>query len=151
MLLGCASKQSLSTNADKIEITPKLIFLNYTIKKTSDGNRTIRFINKIVTEGKLKNHNNKSVETGVSGDLQLFQLDKKSNILQSIIIKNPFTKTFEYADESKSFQMKKIDLDSSRFSLRLQLRPNTKHISIHGISDSKNKTKLLIKTKLNQL
>lgn len=151
MLLGCASKQSLTTNTDKIEITPKIIFLNYTINKTSDGNRTIRFINKIVTEGKLKNHNNKSVETGVSGDLQLFQLDKKSNILQSTIIKNPFTKTFEYVDESKSFQMKKIDLDSSRFSVRLQLRPNTKYISIHGIGDSKNKTKRLIKTKLNQL
>ena len=151
MLLGCASKQSLSTNTDKIEITPKIIFLNYTIKKTSNGYRAIGFINKIVTEGKLKGHNKNSKEEPVTGDLMCYQLDKKSNILQSIIIKNPFIKTFEYVDESKSFQMKKIDLDSSRFSLRLQLRPNTKYISIRSIDDSKNKTKLLIKTKFNQL
>ncbi|MDO5978040.1 hypothetical protein [Flavivirga spongiicola] len=149
MLLGCASKQGLSTNTDKIEKTPKIIFLNYTIKKTSDGKKTIRYINKKVTEGKLKNHTKNSKEEPVTGDLMCYQLDKKSNILHSTIIKNPFTKTFEFVDESKSFQMKKIDLDSSRFSLRLQLKPNTKYISIHNISNSKNKTIPLIKTKLN--
>ncbi len=150
MLLGCASKQSLSTNADKIEIPPNIIFLNYAIKKTSDGNRTIRFINKKITVGKLKNHNNKSPKTSVTGDLMLFQLDKKSNRLQNIIIKNPLTKTIEYIDESKLFQRKRIDLDSTQFSLRLQLKPNTKYISIYNISDSKSHTTTpLIKTKLN--
>ncbi len=150
MLLGCASKHSLSTNTDKIETAPKIIFLNYSIKKTLDGNRTIRFINKKIVEGKLKNHHNRFLKTGTSEDLQLFQLDKKSNTLQSIIIKNPLAKTIEYVDESKSLQTKKIDLDSTPFSLRLQLRPNTKYISIHPISYSKNQTAPLIKTKLNQ-
>ena len=151
MLLGCASKQSLSTNMNEIETTSQIIFLNYAIKKTSNGNRTIRFINKKVTEGKLKNHNNKSIENSVPGDLQLFQLDKKSNILQTTIVKNPLTKTIEYVDESKSFQTKSFDLDSVQFSLRLQLKSNTKYISIHDISDSKKETTPLIKTKLNLL
>ncbi|MDD7886408.1 hypothetical protein [Flavivirga sp. 57AJ16] len=149
MLLGCVSKQGLSTNTDKIEKTPKIIFLNYTIKKIPDGNKAIRFIDKKVTEGKLKNHNENSKQDPVTGDLMCYQLDKKSNILQSTVIKNPFTKTFEFVDASKSFQMKKIDLDSSRFSLRLQLNPNTEYISIHDISDSKNKIIPLIKTQLN--
>lgn len=151
MLLGCASKQSLITNTNKIDTPPKIIFLNYAIKKTSNGNRTIRFVNKKVAEGKLKNHNNESIENSTSGDLQLLQLDKKSNILQSMIVKNPLAKTIEYVDESKSFQTKSFDLDSVQFSLRLQLKPNTKYISIHDISDSKKATKPLIKTKLNLL
>ncbi|GAA3636794.1 hypothetical protein GCM10022397_23010 [Flavivirga jejuensis] len=147
MFLGCASKQSLlTTHTDKTETTPKIVFLNYTIKKIPNGDRTIRFINKIETEGKLKNHNNKSLETSLPGDLQLFQLDKKSNIIQSIIIENPLAKTIEYMDESKSFQSRRVDLDSTQFSLKLQLKPNTKYISIHSINKSKSKTKPLIKT-----
>ncbi|NMH87753.1 hypothetical protein [Flavivirga algicola] len=149
LLLGCVSKRSISTNANNIETSPKIIFLNYAIKKTSDGNRSIRFINKKVTEGKLKNHYSRSLESAASGDLQLFQLDKKSNILQSIIIKNPLAKTIEYVNESKSLQSHSIDLDSTRFSCRLQLNPNTKYVSIHGLNTTKNQSIPLNKTKLN--
>ncbi|WP_158655262.1 hypothetical protein [Flavivirga eckloniae] len=151
MLLSCASKQSLTTNKDKIETSPKIIFLSYAIKKTSNGDRTIRFVNKKIAEGKLKNHNSISVENSKSGDLQLFQLDEKSNILQTMIVKNPLARTIEYVDDSKMFQTKHFDLDSVQFSLRLQLKSNTKFISIHHISDSRKETKPIIKTKLNLL
>ncbi|MDO5972120.1 hypothetical protein Q4Q35_20160 [Flavivirga aquimarina] len=149
MLLSCAVKQSLAKNTDKIEKNPQIIFLNYAIEKTPDGNRIVRFISKKIVEGRLKNHNKNSKEAYISGDLICYQLDKKSKKIYSTIIKNPLTKTIEFVDESKSFQMKKMDLDSAQFSLRLQLKPNTKYISIHSINDPKKKSKSLIKTKLN--
>ncbi|TGV02028.1 hypothetical protein [Flavivirga rizhaonensis] len=149
MLLGCASKQSLSTNTNKIEKTPKIIFLNYTIKKTSNGNRTVSLINKIITEGKLKDHNKNSKKEPVSGDLMCYQLDKKSNILQSIIVKNPLKKTVESLNDSKSFQTSHIELKHTSFSLRLKLEPQTKYISINEITQVKKEIKPLIKTKIN--
>lgn len=145
MLLGCAAKQSLSSSSEKIEANPQIIFLNYAIKKTSNGDRVIRFINKKVVEGKLKNHNNESIENSKPGDLQLFQLDKKLNILQTMIIKNPLTKTIESLNDSKSFQTHNVELKSTPLSLRLSLDPRTKYISINEI----NQTKPLIKTKIN--
>ncbi|GAA3616559.1 hypothetical protein GCM10022396_38520 [Flavivirga amylovorans] len=149
MLLGCASKKSLSTNTNNIEKTPKIIFLNYTIKKTSNDSRTVHFINKIITEGKLKDHNKNSKKEPVSGDLMCYQLDKKSNILQSIIIKNPLKKTVESLNDSKSFQTNSIDLNSTSFSLRLKLEPYAKYVSINEITQDKKEVLPLIKTKIN--
>ena len=135
-----ASKSSIA-----IESNPKIIFLNYSIKKNSNKVRSIRFIDKKITDGKLKNQSN---DIGSSDDLVCFQLDKKSTILQETIIKNPLTKNIEYLDASKSFQRKQIDLDSTQFSIRLQLKPKTKYISISDFSTFENQGKSLIKTQI---
>jgi hypothetical protein len=147
ILYSCGSSKTLATPKSTGESPPKIIFLNYSIKKTENGTRNIRFINKVVADGKLKNNN--SNETGISGDLICFQLDKKSNELQRIIVKNPLSKSMEFLDESKSFQRKQIDLDSTQFSIRLQLKPNTKYISIGDFSIFETQKKPLIKTEIN--
>lgn len=149
LLLSCASKQSVTVNANKIEVIPKIIFLNYSIKKTSNGNRHVHFINKIVAEGKLKNHNKNREEELVAGDLKCHQLDKNSKVLQNTVIKNPLVQTIEYLDDSKSFQTKTIAVDSTNFSIRLQLEANTKYISISEIDTKQTNSKPLITTKLN--
>ena len=144
---ACGIKKSMVSPQSSIENEPKIIFLNYNIKKTSNGNKRIQFINKVIADGKLKN--TKPNEEGVQGDLVCLQLDKKSNILQRSIVKNPLIKNIEFLDESKSFQRKEIDLDSTQFSIRLQLKPNTKHISIIDFSTFENQGKTLAKTQIH--
>ena len=131
------------------EINPKLIFLNYKISEDSKGKKNIQFINKIITDGKLKINSNAYIKSGNSGDLVCNQLDKKSNILQSITIKNPLVRNFEYVDDSKTFKTKKVELKDTEFSLKLKLESNTKYIVIEEITQSLTKARLLIKNKIN--
>ncbi len=145
---ACASKKDTSKNSVFQDTKPQLLFLNYNIKKDSKNNKTVKFINKIIADGKLKINSNKYIENGVSGDLQCHQLDKNSNIIQSIIIKNPLKKSIESLNDSLSFQTKNIELNSASFSLKLKLEPDAKYISIHEISTLTNASNPLIKTKL---
>ncbi|ALJ04797.1 hypothetical protein APS56_06530 [Pseudalgibacter alginicilyticus] len=150
VLLGiftsCISNKSIATHEPSTESHPKIIFLNYSIKKDSNNSRNIEFIDKKITEGTLKNINSEVL--GVNGDLVFLQLDKKSKPLEHLIIKNPLSKSMEYLDESKSFQRKQINLDSIQFSIRLQLNPETKYISINDVNALENQSKSLIKTKI---
>lgn len=148
LMASCGSnKNSTSTSQSSIESNPKIIFLNYSIKKNTDARRSIQFINKKVVDGQLKRTNN--IEDGDFGDLICHQLDKNSKILQSVIIKNPLKKTIEYLDSEKAFQLKQIDLDSVQFSIRLKLKSNTKYITLDDIGDFDNSTKPLMKTTIN--
>ena len=147
LITSCATKQVTITNIAETE--PKLIFLNYSIKKTSNDSRSISLINKIITDGKLKNQVSDQNEIAEVDDLIYNQLDKNSTIVQSEIIKNPLVKTFEYIDDSNSFQMKKIELDTAQISLKLNLAPNTKYITISHIRELNSKPEILIKTPIN--
>ena len=149
LITSCATKQTIATNTKNVEAEPKLIFLNYTVKKSSNDTRTISLINKITTDGKLKIRISNHKATAEVGDLKWNQLDKNSNIIQSEIIKNPLVKIFEYIDDSNSFQMKKIELDSAQISLKLKLEPKTKYITITHIRDLNSKPQTLIKTPIN--
>tara|TARA_R110002051_G_scaffold78791_2_gene142445 strand:- start:2204 stop:2632 length:429 start_codon:yes stop_codon:yes gene_type:complete len=128
------------------ESNPKLVFLNYTISKNEYGKKQMAFLNKIVTDGKLKN--NKFPKIGAIGDLKCTQLDKHTNPLQSVIIKNPLSQVIEFVNDSLIFEKKQINLDSRELSLRLQLDSKTKSILISEIIDSLQNTKALIKTEL---
>ncbi len=134
---GCRSKKDAA-------LPPRIVFLNYTITKNSDNEVKIEFINKIITEGKLKQDlsNKKNPEFG---DLKLIQVNAKSKPLQSIILSNPLVKNVEYLDESGGFQRKIIVLESTEFSVRTQLNDQTKFIIIEEIN---KENKRLIKTKL---
>tara|TARA_R110002049_G_scaffold206269_1_gene376776 strand:+ start:20042 stop:20539 length:498 start_codon:yes stop_codon:yes gene_type:complete len=146
LFVSCGSHKNIETTQASIEIPPKIIFLNYSIKKTADGHRSIRFLNKIVTDGKLKN--TKANTVGDYGDLICAQLDKKSKVLERSVIKNPLSKNIEYLNGSNAFQRKQISLDSIQFSIRIQLKPNTKYISIHDFATFENQEKPLIKTQI---
>lgn len=145
-LSSCGSKKIVDTNNDIYP--PKLIFLNYNIEKLENGEKSVRFINKVIADGELKRHSNKYLENGVTGDLQCNQLDKNSNTLQMVIIKNPLKKTFESLNDSLSFERKTVELKNTSFSIKLQLKPNTEYITIDEIIKSKKTSKPLIRTKL---
>ncbi|MCF7561175.1 hypothetical protein L3X39_11050 [Sabulilitoribacter multivorans] len=150
LVISCVSQQKVVTEKPEVEATPKLIFINYLIKNNlnDDKTKSVRCINTIITDGALKKNNNKYLEEGNSGDLNCRQLDKNSNVLQSVIIKNPLVKTFEYVDESNEFRLKTVELDSVEFSLKLKLEPNAAYITISEFSNVENNEKQLIKTPL---
>jgi len=130
------------------DTTPKLIFLNYTISKDEKGQIHIGFINKIITDGKLKN-SNIFFKTGSKGDLKCSQLDKDSIEITSVIVQNPLVKIIEYVNDSLIFEKKELDLNRSNLSLRLHLHSKTKYISISEITDKPQTGKSLITTKLD--
>jgi len=144
---GCKNSKAISGNQLEIEIqgTPKILFLNYNIEKTSIGKRSIQFINKKIVDGKLKPIPFASIENGIVGDLVFTELNKDSKVLNQILIKNPLVKTFEYVDDSKHFKTETTKLDKTQFSIRLQLKSNTKYITISNFAENKP----LIKTQIN--
>ena len=148
--ISCASKKNSTTNDTIIEeLPPKLIFLNYSISQDANGNKHIQFINKIITDGKLKNNTETYLKTGAVGDLKCSQLDKDSTEIKTVIIQNPLSKIIEYVNDSLIFESKKIELKSAPLSLRLALNDKTKYITISHIIDSLQNSLPLITTKLD--
>lgn len=147
--ISCALKKPTPINKVINEtLPPKLIFLNYVISKNENNEKNIQFINKTITNGKLKN-TAKLQEMGTIGDLKCSQLNKDSVEITSIIIKNPLSKIIEYVNDSLIFESKKIDLQKTAFSLRLQLHSKTVFIAINEVTDSLQNNKTLIITKLD--
>lgn len=148
--ISCATKKNIAVNETVIEkLPPKLIFLNYTISQDINGEKQIQFINKIITDGKLKNNIEAYLKTGAVGDLKCSQLDKDSVEIKTVIIENPLLKMIEYVNDSLIFESKKIELKSAPLSLRLALHDKTKYITISHIIDSLQNSRPLITTKLD--
>lgn len=148
VLLSCGVKKNSPQENVALEKNPKLIFLNYTISKKENEEKSIEFINKIVADGKLKNDSRNYLKYGTIGDLKCTQLDENSNTLQTFFIKNPLVKVFEFVNDSLIFEKKQVNLASTELSLRLQLNSKTKSILISEIIDSLQNNKTLIKTEL---
>lgn len=149
MQLSCASKKNLVPQTINEDIEPKLIFLNYTITKDLNGKKQIQFINKIITDGKLKNNTERYLKTGSVGDLKCIQLDKDSVEIKTIIMQDPLSKIIEYVNDSLIFESKKMQLNSAPLSIRLALHDKTKYITISEIIDSLQNSSPLIITKLD--
>ncbi len=149
LIISCASKQITSTNTKNVEAEPKLIFLNYSILKDENNKKHIQFINKIITDGKLKSNDSKYLKVGNKGDLKCLQLNKDSIELTSVILKNPLIKHLEFVNDSLIFENKKIELNKTPFSLRLQLHSQTNLIAVKEITDSLQNSNTLIITKLD--
>ncbi|WP_100616292.1 hypothetical protein [Confluentibacter citreus] len=148
--ISCAAKKNIVANEIIIEaLPPKLIFLNYTISQDANGDKHIQFVNKIITDGKLKNNTEAYFKTGAVGDLKCSQLDKDSLEIKTVIIENPLSKIMEYVNDSLIFESKKIELKSAPLSLRLALHDKTKYITISHIIDSLQNSRPLITTKLD--
>lgn len=140
----CKSTKNNSSNPSQIENEPKILFLNYSIKKTSTGKREITFINKKIATGKVKQNPFETIENGILNDLVFTELNKKQKIINQLLIKNPLVKKVEYVDESKRFKTKIIDFDEMQFSIRLQLKNETKYITISNFAENEP----LIKTQI---
>lgn len=148
ILVSCGSKKYNIENDSAFDMTPKLIFLNFKIDKTNNNDRKLTLINKIVTNGKLKDKSSSNDFEEV-GDLRCNQLDKNNEVLQSQIVKNPLKRIIEYTDESGAFQVARLPIDSAQVSLKLKLIPNTKYITISDIRDKDKTPETLIKIPVN--
>ncbi|MBU3821210.1 hypothetical protein KO566_03985 [Flavobacteriaceae bacterium XHP0103] len=146
--LSCVSKKRVSESAEVQETNPKLIFLNYNISKDENGKKHVAFINKTITDGKLKEGIN-TKKTGTIGDLKCSQLNKDSIEIQSVIKDNPLVKMIEYVNDSLIFERKKIELNNASLSLRMSLSSRAKFMVISEIIDSLQNTRPLITTKLD--
>lgn len=147
ILCSCGTIKNSIQETKLTQNNPKLIFLNYTISKNENGEKHMVFLNKIITDGKLKN--NKFSNTGSIGDLKCSQLDENTHLIESVIIKNPLSQVIEFVNDSLAFEKKQLHLNSNELSLRLQLNNRTKYILISEIIDSLQNSKELIKTELN--
>lgn len=143
LFVSCGSMKNTVDNQVEIDIDPKIIFLTYSFSQDENGNKSIQFISQKTVDGKIKV--SESIKNGTEGDLICNQYDKKSNLLYSSLIKDPLNKIVEFVDESNQFQTKTINATKTQFSVRLQLKSNTKHITISNFADKQT----LIKTKIN--
>jgi len=149
LILSCASIKNKNPEIIIEDPQPKLVFLNYTISKDELGKKSIQFINKIIADGKLKNHGNKYLKLGAVGDLKCSQLDKDSKEISHVIIENPLLKKMEFVNDSLIFETKEIALNKADLSIRLQLNNNTRFIMIGDIIDTLQTSKPLITTKID--
>jgi hypothetical protein len=144
------SSTSTDIKNDSTVITPKIIFLNYSVKKDkSNGEIEIFLINKIITEGKLK-INNTGLDIPKPGDLKCITLDNHMNPVDSIMIPDPLNITVESVDENNELFKKEIAKDSAQFSIRLQMTENVSSVGIKKSSNPDSKNSFLLITKLKQ-
>jgi hypothetical protein len=142
------SNTKTESNSDSPTVTPKIIFLDYSVKPDkSTGALEILLINKIVTEGKLKINN---VQQAIlkPGDLKCMTLDNRMNPLDSIIVTDPLNVTVESVNEKNELFKKEIKKDSAQFSIRLQLTEKIFAVGIKKNSNSDNQNSYLVITKL---
>lgn len=142
------SSTSTDIKSDSTVFTPKIMFMDFTIKKDkSNGEIEIFLINKIITEGKLK-INNTGLDIPKPGDLKCITLDNHMNPVDSIMIPDPLNITVESVDENNELFKKEIAKDSAQFSIRLQLTEKIYAIGIKKNTNSGNQNSYLLITKL---
>ena len=150
-LLSCTATHS-GLKSDSYEenknIAPEIIFLTYSIKlNRSNGEPEIKLINKGIAGGKLK-INSSWWEIPKPGDLMCVAVDNRMGPLDSIIISDPLNITVESVDENNAFFKKEIALDSSQFSIRMQLTKKTDAIAVRKRTNSKNQNVYMLITKI---
>jgi hypothetical protein len=149
--LSCSVTHSGSrTNqsGDVITATPQIIFLNYNIKlNRSSGEVEIRLINKIITEGRLKENSSEPV-LARPGDLKCITLNNLSEPVDSITISDPLNFTVESVDDNNMLFKKEISRDSAQFSVRLQINEKIRSIAIKKNLSSDNRNSYLTITKI---
>ena len=130
-----------------IEDSPQLIFLTYKVYN-KDNKYSAVLVDSITKPGKLK-ENDKTLAVNISGNYQIKQSDQKSKELSSIYVADVLTKSVEYADDKGQFQKRIFKLDSAFISVRMDLLPSTKVITLSRINDDLKK-KVLTKTTIHK-
>lgn len=114
-------------------IPPKIAFLNYKAYKNPDKSIQVELVNKIITEGSIKKNHQKA-HPGKADDFLCVQLDNNSSPVDSLFIPNPLIKDIEYVQTSGELGKKRIQLDSTKFTVRIQINPITKFISLTDLA-----------------
>lgn len=142
--MNCSIRRNSISN---IESSPQLIFLTYKVYN-KDNKYSAVLVDSITKPGKLKD-NDKTLAVNISGNYQIKQSDQKSKELSSIYVADVLTKSVEYADDKGQFQKRIFKLDSAFISVRMDLLPSTKVITLSRINDDLKK-KVLTKTTIHK-
>jgi len=135
-------------NGDSISVTPKIIFLNYSIKSAkSNGAPEIWLIDKFIAEGIMK-INSAITEIPKPGDLKCITLYNHLNPIDSLLVPDPLNVTIESVNGNNQLFKKEIAKDSAEFSIRLQLTEKIYAIGIRKSTYSGNENSFLLITKL---
>ena len=131
----------------KIEGPPQLIFLTYKVYN-KDNNYSAVLLDTITKSGKLK-ENDKNLAANIPGNFQFKQLDRNSKEISCIYVSDVLTKSVEYTDEKGQFQRRIFKLDSAFISVRMDLLPNTRVITLSRINEDL-KNNVLSKTTIHK-
>ena len=132
---SCANSKVIEIPTEKPVDTAKIIFLNYSISKNPDDLLVIKFVDQIIADGMLKVNSSAAFNLR-NEDFKLIQMDQNQRSLDSVFIENPLTKTVEFLNEAGQFEKRTINLDSAKFSIRMQLNTKTKTIKIYRHNNS---------------
>jgi hypothetical protein len=135
VLQSCKVADTPSAATDQ---TPAIVFLNYAIQKDSGQTVRVELINKIITGGTVKGTFDKTIFK--TGDLKCISLDENRHSLNSIYIPDPLHKFVEYEDSTGHLTRKEVWLDSTEFSVRMQLPAKTKFVAIERMDTAGNST-----------
>ncbi len=102
----------------------------------------------ITKSGKLK-ENDKNLAANIPGNFQFKQLDRNSKEISCIYVSDVLTKSVEYTDEKGQFQRRIFKLDSAFISVRMDLLPNTRVITLSRINEDL-KNNVLSKTTIHK-
>lgn len=145
-ITSCAGSKSTSEatvgGVEQTEDQAQIIFLNYSIKKNTGNVPHIEFISKIVAEGNLKSGLMHHAEPR-EGDLNCLTLDENKRPLSSILVPDPLKRRVEYQQEDGSLTTRELSLDSTVFSVRMQLENASRYVAVKR-SDSPGGSYLIL-------
>ena len=148
LICSCGTTKDTANEVEPPTVAPaetaKIGFYNYHISKSAEQLIQVKFIDKIIVNGKLKKDGSVN-SNSQKNNLKLIQKDSNNRPLDSIYIENPLSKIVEYVNDDGEFEKRTINLDQAEFSVRLQLNPKTTEIVIYGNDVS---TQPLIKHKI---
>lgn len=122
-----------SSQPQRNDTIPRILFLNYMFKQDTNARAAqvnVTLLNHIVTAGKLKPEAPFRQETETRFTLNL--LDDQGKSLKSIPIGNPLVQDFEYLGENNQYARKQLNMAQWPFSIRLQLVPGTRKITLEA-------------------
>jgi hypothetical protein len=128
------------------QVTPenRILFLNFSIAQDKSRDEyKIELISKIVTVGSFKDPGGTTFNPQ-KNDLVYTVLDGNSNIIHTDHLKNPLKRSVEYETENRQLERKEVMLDSTEFSIRIQLAPVARSVVIARLSGNDNNSEQLI-------
>lgn len=148
-MLSCSSQSAVQSSFGNNSISkkpkPKMVYLFFEAEKSSDGNETIKLVDKKEAEGFFKNE-----EFGTAKDItntyyKMILFDKNNDTYKTSIIDNPLSPVFEsYGKESMEKQIG--NLSKAEFFYRYNDNGNISKLEIR--KSENNKSTLIFTLKL---
>jgi len=139
---------SSDPQGSKVEETSRILFLAYqltrdSISKTYDA----QLISMIIKDGTIKN-DQKDIGVAAKDDLELLVLDRNQQTITQSHIPNPLDKSVEYVNDAGQFERLMIHLDSTQFSIRLQVESEASSIMLKRFNGDNTEGTLLLNTQI---